>query len=75
MARKKKEPKTVLVCGCSKVDQRDERFIKKSTGEVCECTERDRKTGAFVKSKTGLKEVNFGSISITQSSDVLERIK
>ena len=72
---KKKKPKTVLVCGCSVVDQRDERFVKISTGKICECTERDRETGEFLKSKTGLKEVNFSSITITKSSDVLERIE
>lgn len=77
MARIKKEPKTILVCGCVKLDQRDERFIKNSLGEVCECTERDRKTGTFLKSKTGkgLKEANFGSISLTKAADTGERIK
>lgn len=74
--RKKKIPKTILVCGCFKLDQRDERFIKKSLGEVCECTERDRTTGVFLSGKSGkgLKEVNFGSISLTKASDTGERV-
>ncbi len=76
MAKKKKVPKTVLVCGCVKLDQRDERFIKKSKGEVCECTERSRETGEFLKKPGGgLKEVNFGSISLTKAADTGERVK
>lgn len=75
MATKKKEPKDVLVCGCIDVKQKKDRFIKNSTGLVCECTVRDRKTGMFRKTSTGLKQVTFGSISMTKSSDVAERVK
>lgn len=81
MVKKKKKPKTVLVCGCAKIDQKDERFVKSSSGQICECTERDRETGEFIKKKgilgktKGLKEVDFGGISIQESADVLERIE
>lgn len=75
MARKKKKPKTVLVCGCGNVSQQKDRFVTSSVGRVCECTERDRKTGEFLKTKTGLKELRFGSISIQQASDTLERVE
>ena len=82
MARVKKKPKTFLVCGCGDVGQRRDRFTTESTGSLCECTERDRETGAFLKEKkgilrrkTGLKEVVFSAISLTQSSDTLERVE
>ena len=81
MAKKKKNPKTVLVCGCAKVDQTKDRFVTSSKGDLCECTVRDRETGEFIKEKgrfgksKGLKEEVFGSISIQESSDTLERVE